>query len=71
MPVIAQQSDVIVSDRNLLMISGIPFGKLDGDTLEIIDDNKYRSQARGGKVVRVKIAHIIKAIQHKRSIMQS
>lgn len=71
MPVIAQESDVIFSKNNMLMISGIPFGKLDGDSLEIIDDNKFRSLARGGKVVKVKLSHIIKAIQHKRSIMQS
>jgi len=71
MPVIATQNDVTVSKTNLLMISGIPFGKLDGDTLEIIDDNKYRSQARGGKIVKVKIAYIIQAIQRKRSTMQS
>lgn len=71
MPVIAQRSDIVVSEKNLLMISGIPFGKLDGDSLEIIDDNKFRSLARGGKVVRVKLSHIIQAIQHQRSIMQS
>lgn len=63
MPVIAQRKDIRITDTKVLTVCGFPFFRIVDGGIEIVDDNRLRSHARGGNRITVQISDIIKAMQ--------
>lgn len=63
MPVIAQRKDIKITDTKILTVCGYPLFRIVDGAIEIVDDNRLRSQARGGKAIMVQFSDIIRAMQ--------
>lgn len=63
----AERTDVSLSDDNMFIVCGLPTFRISGAYLEFVDKNRQRCAARGGRIIRVKITHLVDVIKTKQT----
>jgi hypothetical protein len=62
----AERVDVSLSDDNMFIVCGLPTFRISGAYLEFVDKNRQRCAARGGRIIRVKISHLVDVVKSKK-----